>query len=90
MRQQSVDPSRLLEHIAGVANAHLRFTKDVAEALDQNTGALLKEIDKGDRALRDVLRELLRGSIIERLLGVVAIGVGIVLSMSASILSTVG
>lgn len=80
-------------HLAGMfaslITAHNELVHDVVNGLDQRTGDLLEEIDKGDKELRDVLRELLGDSIRERLVGVIAIGVGITLSMFASILSTV-
>jgi hypothetical protein len=60
----------------------------VGVPLDERTAAVLEEIDKGDWELRDVLRALLRGNMVERITGVAALAVGIVLSMAASILST--
>jgi hypothetical protein len=75
-------------NIASLVNAHNQLQHDVGSALDERTKALLEEVDSGDKELRDVLRELLRGSILERYVGVAAIGVGIVLSMAASIASS--
>jgi hypothetical protein len=65
-----------------------RLTHEVGDAVDKRTGELLTEIDKGDAALNAVLRELLGANIRERVIGVIAIGFGIVLSMTASILSS--
>ncbi len=75
---------------ASLVTGHNQLVRDSEEALDQRTGQLLDEIDKGDKALRDVLRELLGENIRQRVIGVVAIGVGIVLTMIASILSSLG
>jgi hypothetical protein len=74
--------------IAELATAHNQLVKDSEEALDQRTALLLNEIDDGDSSLRDVLGELLRGSIVERMAGVAALALGIVLSMTASILGS--
>lgn len=76
--------------IASLVTGHNELIRDSEEALDQRTDQLLDEIDKGDKALRDVLRELLSENIQQRVIGVVAIGVGIVLAMIASILSSLG
>lgn len=58
--------------------------------IDVRACQLLDEMDKGDAALRNGLRELLRASLTERIVGVSAIALGIVLSMTASILSSLG
>jgi hypothetical protein len=75
---------------ASLASEHNQLVHDVGEAVDKRTAALLDEIDKGDKELRDVLRELLGENVQQRVTGVVAIGVGITLTMVASIFSTVG
>lgn len=75
--------------LASLVNAHNQLQHDVSQALENRTDAILKEVDAGDNELRDVLRELLRGSIIERYLGVIAITVGIALSMIGGVLSSV-
>jgi len=81
-------------HLAGMfaslITGHNQLVRDNEEALDQRTGLLLDEIDKGDKELRSVLRELLGENIRQRVIGVVAIGAGIALSMLASILSSLG
>jgi hypothetical protein len=79
---------QILGHIAGLATGMNRLTHEVGDAVDKRTGELLTEIDEGDAALNAVLRELLGANIRERVIGVIAIGSGIVLSMIASILSS--
>ena len=74
--------------IASLATGMNRLTHEVGDALDKRTRELLTEIDQGDAALNAVLRELLGANVKERMIGVAAIGVGIVLSMTASILSS--
>jgi hypothetical protein len=74
--------------LTSLANAHNQLVHDIDLALDQRTAQLLEAIDTGDKELRDVLRELLRGSLVERYAGVAAIGAGILLSMAASILGS--
>jgi hypothetical protein len=74
--------------IAELATAHNELVVESQNALEQRTDVLLKEIDSGDASLRDVLRELLRGSVVERMAGVAALGLGVILSMTASILSS--
>jgi hypothetical protein len=76
--------------IASLVTGHNQLVRDSEEMLDKRTEQLLEEIDSGDKGLRDVLRELLRGSILERMAGVVAIGAGILLSAASSILSSLG
>jgi hypothetical protein len=73
---------------ASLVNGHNQLAHDMGVALDERTAALLDEIDKGDRELRGVLRELLGESVRERVIGVVAIGAGIALTMVSSILSS--
>lgn len=80
----------LASMFASLITSHNELVHDSQEALDQRTTALLEEIDKGDKELREVLRELLGENIRERVIGVVAIASGIVLSMTASILSSIG
>jgi hypothetical protein len=81
-------------HIAGMfaslISGHNQLVRDSEEALDQRTKQLLEEIDKGDKELRDVLRELLGQNIRQRVIGVVAIAAGIALSATASVLSSAG
>lgn len=79
---------RTASQIASLATAHNQLVHDSQEALDLRTAQLLEQIDEGDKALTEVLRELLRGSVTERYAGVVALGLGIALSMVASILSS--
>lgn len=90
----SLQPADIRQHsarqVTDLINAHNQLAHDVGKSLDDRTTALFEAIDTGDKELRDVLRELLRGSIIERYVGVAAIGAGILLSMAASILSTIG
>jgi hypothetical protein len=76
--------------IASLVTGHNQLVRDSEEALDRRTGQVLDEIDKGDKELRGVLRELLGEGIQQRVIGVVAIAVGITLSMVASILSSLG
>lgn len=77
--------------IASLVSGHNQLVRDSEEALDLRTGQLLEAIDKGDKELRDVLRELLsKENIRRRVIGVVAIGIGITLTMVASILSSLG
>jgi hypothetical protein len=76
--------------IASLVTGHNQLVRDSEEALDQRTHLLLGEIDSGDKELRAVLRELLGENIKQRVIGVVAIGAGIMLSMIASILSSLG
>lgn len=76
--------------MASLVTGHNQLVRDTEEALDNRTEQLLQEIDAGDKAARDVLRELLRGSITERMAGVVAISAGILLSAASSILSSLG
>jgi len=73
---------------ASLVGGHNQLVHDVEQGLDQRTGQLLEEMDRGDKELRDVLRELLSSSILERTIGVTAIGFGIAFAMIASILST--
>ncbi len=80
---------QILGQIASLATGMNRLTHETGDALDKRTGELLTEIDKGDAALNAVLRELLGANIRERVIGVAAIGVGIALSMAASILSSI-
>jgi hypothetical protein len=87
--QRSLE-SHVAQSLASLVTAHNQLVHDLDAAIDGRTDQLLKEIDSGDNALRDVLRELLRGSIVERLAGVVAIGIGITLSATASVLSSLG
>lgn len=75
---------------ASLVNGHNQMVRDTEEAIDKRTAELLDQVDEGDKELRDVLRELLGESIKPRVVGVVAIGAGIILSMAASILSTIG
>jgi hypothetical protein len=81
-------------HIAGMfaslITGHNQLVRDSEEALDQRTGQLLEEIDKGDKELRNVLRELLGENIRQRVIGVITIAAGIALSATASVLSSVG
>ena len=76
--------------IASLVTGHNQLVRDSEEALDNRTAQLLEEIDKGDKELRGVLRELLGENIRQRVIGVIAIGAGIVLSMTASVLSSLG
>jgi hypothetical protein len=76
--------------IASLATGHNQLKHDVEKALDDTTAALRGEIDRDDKELRDVLRYLLRGSVVERVGGVVAILVGIALSLAATILGALG
>jgi hypothetical protein len=76
--------------IASLATGHNQLKHDVEKALGHAVEELLEEIDRGDNELRDVLRYLLRGSAIERTGGVLAILVGIVLSLAATIVGAVG
>jgi hypothetical protein len=88
----SLQPGDVQRHFAAQAaalvSAHNQLVHDVDEAVDRRTSELLEAIDTGDKELRDVLRELLHGSVTERYFGVVAIAAGILLSMAASILSS--
>jgi hypothetical protein len=79
---------QVLGQIASLATGMNRLTHETGEALDKRTGELLTEIDKGDAALNAVLRQLLGANLRERVIGVIAIGVGIALSTIASILSS--
>lgn len=88
--QSGVKDRHIAGMIASLVTGHNQLVRDNEEALDNRTGQLLEEIDKGDKELRDVLRELLGENIKQRVIGVIAIGAGIVLSMTASILSSLG
>lgn len=88
--QSGAADRHLAEMFASLITGHNQLVRDNEEALDQRTALLLDETDKGDRELRSVLRELLGENIRQRVIGVVAIGIGIVLTMIASILSSLG
>jgi hypothetical protein len=88
--QAGATERQIASMFASLVTGHNQLVHDSEEALDQRTKQLLEEIDKGDKELRNVLRELLGSSILERTLGVFAIGVGIVLAMMGSILSSLG
>lgn len=88
--QKGATERQLASMFASLVTGHNQLVHDSEEALDQRTTQLLEEIDKGDKELRNVLRELLSSSILERTIGVVAIGIGIALTMVASILSSLG
>lgn len=80
----------MLNHIANLATGINRLNAEVSDLVEARTGQILSEVDKGDAALNAVLRELLGANIRERVIGVVAIAVGIALSMTASIFSSLG
>jgi hypothetical protein len=76
---------QIAEKFASIITAHNQVVHDVDQGFEQRTALLLEQIDEGDRQLRDVLRYLLRGSVIERIGGVLAILAGILLSLAATI-----
>ena len=88
--QQGGSERQMLNHIASLATGINRLNAEVSDLVEARTGQILSEVDKGDTALNAVLRELLGANIRERVIGVVAIAVGIALSMTASIFSSLG
>jgi hypothetical protein len=88
--QQGGSERQMLNHIASLATGINTLNAEVSNLVEARTGQILSEVDKGDAALNAVLRELLGANIRERVIGVVAIAVGIALSMTASIFSSLG
>lgn len=76
--------------IASLITSHNTLVHDFEDAIEKKTAAILDEVDRGDAELREVLRYLLRGSAVERFGGVVAILIGIVLSLASTVLGAAG
>jgi len=74
--------------IAILANSLTDVTKRLDEERDDLEEKLLKEVDQGDDDLRQAFREVLESDLTERWVGVTALGVGIVLAATGSVLGS--
>jgi hypothetical protein len=83
----------VIEHVqrleASVANILIRIRKAVDTELDNSVANLREEMAQHDDALRDILTDLLAGSIRDRWTGVVLLGLGIALAVAGSIVGNV-
>jgi hypothetical protein len=70
---------------ASVANVLIAMREAVDTELDRSVAALRQEIARNDDELRDNLSYLLAGSVRERVIGVVLLGLGILLALAGSI-----
>lgn len=73
---------------ASVADGLIGIRRAVDTELDNSVELLRREMAEQDGVLRDGLRDVLAGSIRDRWLGVVLLGLGIVFAMVGSVLGT--
>ena len=74
--------------LATLANTMIDMRKAIDKERDGLEAKLLHEIDKGDDELRERFREVLESDLTERWTGVIALGIGIVLAATGSVLSS--
>lgn len=85
---QYVTPDQLHRVETSIYNGLLALTKQSDEHRDDVAYRILKQVDENDADLRGNLREMLGATVRDRALGAGLLGVGILLSVAGSVLST--